>query len=57
MVRGEVYLYWMTNPDWYDYDENENPYLTEKAPEKAKESFERYLDLKRREEETKCKIM
>lgn len=31
--------YWKTNPDWYDYDENEEPYLTEKATPEAHESF------------------
>lgn len=32
--------YWMTNPDWYDYDENEEPYLTDTAPPEAHKSFE-----------------
>ena len=57
MVRGEVYLYWMTDPDWYDYDDNDKPYLTDKAPEKAQESFQRYLELKQREEKSGIKIM
>lgn len=56
MVRGEVYLYWLTNSEWYDYDKNEKPYLTEKAPEKAKESFKKYLELKEHEKKTDMKI-
>ena len=39
------YLYWKTNPQWYDYDENDFPFLTDNAPEEAKESFKKYLDL------------
>lgn len=57
MVKGDAYLYWMTNSDWYDYDENEKPYLTDKAPEKAKVSFEKYLALKKREKESGIRIM
>lgn len=56
MVRGEYYLYWFTNSEWYDYDENEKPYLTEKAPEKAKESFKRYMELKEEEKTNGMKI-
>ena len=57
MVKGDVYLYWMTNFEWYDYDENEKPYLTDKAPEKAKESFRNYLELKKAEKEKGIKLM
>lgn len=57
MTKGDIYLYWFTNTEWYDYDENEKPYLTEKAPEKAKESFEEYLKLKEREKKTNIKIL
>lgn len=57
MVKCEVYLYWKQNPEWYDYDENENPYLTEEAPEKAKKSFEKYLELKDREKKTGIKTL
>ncbi|MGN0536605.1 MAG: hypothetical protein ACI4M3_01340 [Acutalibacteraceae bacterium] len=55
-VRGTVYLYWKTNPEWYDYDENEKEYLTDKAPKEAKESFEKYLALRQKEKETGTKI-
>ena len=57
MVNGEVYLYWMTNSKWYDYDENENPYLTDKAPEKARVSFQKYCELKKKEKETGVRIL
>lgn len=40
-----VDLYWSENPEWYDYtdDENAEPFLTEKAPPEAVESFKRFL--------------
>ena len=45
-------LYWKTNPDWYDYtddeDPNAEPYLTEKAPPEAVASFNHYLEQKKR---------
>lgn len=35
--------YFMTNKEWYYFDEEEMEYkLTEKAPDKAKQSFEEY---------------
>lgn len=42
-------LYWMTNPDWYDYPDDDNAvaFLTEKAPVEARESYERYLEQKK----------
>lgn len=38
--------YWKTNPDWYDYtdDDAAEPFLTEAAPAEAKASFEHYLE-------------
>lgn len=56
MVKGDVYLYWLTNSEWYDYDKNEKLYLTEKAPEKAKDSFKNYIELKEHEKSTNIKI-
>lgn len=56
MMSGEIAL-WMSNPEWYDYDENEEPFLTEKAPIEAQESFEKYLDAVKREKETGVKII
>lgn len=46
-------LYWETNPEWYDYTDDEDavPYLTEAAPPEARESFERYLEEKKRHKE------
>ena len=36
--------YFMTNEDWYEFDFEKRIFvLTEKAPEKAKESYEEYL--------------
>lgn len=35
-------LYWRSNPDWYGIKENGEYYLTESAPDEAKESFEKY---------------
>lgn len=38
--------YFMNNAEWYYFDEKEWCYkLTEKAPEKAKESYEEYMKL------------
>ena len=41
-------LYWMSNPEWYDFADNEDaePYLTESAPPEAVESFKRFLEQK-----------
>jgi len=40
---GEL-LYWQSNNDWWTIDEKTNQFvLTEKAPEEAKVSFEKYL--------------
>ena len=46
-------LYWKTNPEWYDYTDDEDavPYLTEAAPPEARESFARYLEEKKRHKE------
>jgi hypothetical protein len=38
--------YFMENKDWYYYDEDENCYrLTEKAPEKARKSYEEFYEM------------
>ena len=49
LCNGEKYLYWMENPEWYDYDKDDKVYLTEKAPKKAIESFEEYKKIKEKE--------
>ena len=43
-------LYWATNPEWYDYtdDDDAKPFLTDKATAEAKESFKRYLEQKKK---------
>ncbi|MBR6395315.1 MAG: hypothetical protein IKS13_10945 [Ruminococcus sp.] len=45
VANAHEFLYWKTNPEWYDYDENEQPYLTDKAPLEAREAFKKYLEL------------
>lgn len=57
VANAKSFMFWITNPEWYDYDENEKPYLTEKAPEEAKRSFEEYLKLIEREEKTSIKFV
>ena len=57
IANPEKYFYWNSNTDWYEYDENDNPYLTEKAPDKAKESFENYLELQDKIKESSVKII
>lgn len=57
VANARKYLFWSTNPDWYDYDENEQPYLTEAAPEEAKESFENYLELIERQKDSSVRII
>lgn len=42
MSANRFPFYWNSNPDWYDFDENDQPYLTDKAPEMARKSFEEY---------------
>lgn len=44
---------WKSNPEWYDYDENDEPYLTDKAPEEAKESFEIWKEIEKSEQNTR----
>ena len=55
--NAKEHLFWSTNPDWYDYDENEQPYLTDKAPEEAKKSFEQYLMLIKRQKSLTSRII
>lgn len=44
MTVNKFLLYWRSNKEWYKYDNNGNPYLTDKAPEMAKKSFEQYKE-------------
>lgn len=45
------YWYWMSNNDWWSYDENGNPVVNENAPQKAKENYEEYLEYNKRKVE------
>jgi hypothetical protein len=36
-------LYWKSNREWWEY-KNHIPTIKESAPEKAKESYKRYLE-------------
>ena len=47
MSANRFPLYWRTNDAWYDYDENDQPYLTKEAPELAKKSFKEYMELQK----------
>ena len=49
-------LYWMTNPDWFGFADDEvgTPFLTEEAPDEAKESFEHFLEQKKEMTNTKA---
>lgn len=43
MKRRSEYLIWLENPEWYSFDKKSNSYvLTDKAPERAKKSFEKW---------------
>lgn len=46
ICKPEAYQ-WMDNDEWFDYDENDFPYLTDKAPEEARKSFEIWLGIQR----------
>ena len=39
----KVDLYWKTNHDWWEYDDNLIPIMKESAPPEAKASYQRYL--------------
>lgn len=42
-IKNEEILYWKNNDEWWDVDEEKREFiLTNKAPKKAKESFEKY---------------
>lgn len=49
--------FWKSNHEWYDYDENDEPYLTEKAPPEARESFEKLMEFLKEEEQTGIHII
>ena len=43
--------FYMSNPDWVWYDEDERPHLTDKAPPEAVESYEYAMKKLKRQEE------
>lgn len=51
-MLGEFYLFWMSNTDWFYFDDEGNEHLTEKAPERARKSFEVYTQLMEKSKET-----
>ena len=42
MSTDKEALFWESNPEWYRITEDGNYELTEKAPERARKSFEIY---------------
>lgn len=57
LADAKKYLFWGTNPEWYDYDENEQPYLTEEAPDEAKKSFAEYLEIVKKQKTTSVRFV
>lgn len=44
-MEDEIMPYFMENEEWYYYDEKEEIFkLTDKAPEKAKESYRQFYE-------------
>lgn len=43
MTTDRFLSLWMSNPNWWKYDENHKPVLLPSAPPKAKRSYEEYL--------------
>lgn len=37
-------LYWVTNKDWWHYDDAYNKILNDDAPEEAKKSYKNFLE-------------
>ena len=49
MTANREYMYWHSNKEWYRINEEKDCYeLTDKAPERAKKSFELYLSKQRK---------
>ncbi len=57
LANVEKYLFWKTNREWYDYDDNEEIYLTDKAPEKAKQSYQNYLEIVEKQKQTERRFI
>lgn len=44
MTLSRESTYWETNPEWYRFNKQDNNYeLTDKAPERARKSFELFM--------------
>lgn len=43
MTADKSLFLWNKNDDWWDYDKNGKVFLTEKAPQEARESFEKLI--------------
>lgn len=50
-------VYWLTNPEWSEADENGDPRIRDDAPERAKKSFEMWLHNDRKPKEDLTKIV
>lgn len=35
-------LYWLSNPEWYSFEEENGYYLTEMAPDRARVSYDKW---------------
>ena len=44
MTADKYLVYWCSNDDWWEYDENGDPVVLPSAPEEAKKSYQYYLD-------------
>lgn len=44
-------FYWRTSKSWYHYDETEFPVVNDDAPEKAKKSYEHFLEQVKEDEQ------
>ena len=42
LTAGSFKHYWLTNPEWYYYDDQHRPHLTDAATDLARESFKAY---------------
>ena len=43
ITKNSFISYWLSNRDWWRYDDKGNPTLLPSAPPKAKDSYKEYL--------------
>jgi len=49
MTANKEILYWYTNEEWYNHEDGTDVYeLTDKAPDRAKRSFEMWKERKKK---------